>query len=222
MVIAVDISVSKGLLSVSDADRIKQLLHRLNLPVRCEIDPALMIDAIRKDKKRESDAVHFILLRGIGDLERILARVALRSARPRDLAVLRDGLGVLPAVQACLEPSEDASLRALIGEVGEHLDAPVRLTASAGIATSSTTLAATRMTSAMTPAAKTSASLVLAPADTTSDDADIEPPTGMPRNRPARTLPAPWPMKSRSAGSHATVQPRPDSSGDTVSSMSLP
>ena len=67
MVIAVDISVRKGLLSVSDADRIKQLLNRLNLPVRCGIDPARMIDAVRKDKKRESDAVHFILLRGIGE-----------------------------------------------------------------------------------------------------------------------------------------------------------
>jgi 3-dehydroquinate synthase len=67
MVIAVDISVRKGLLSVSDADRIKQLLQRLNLPVRCGIDPARMIDAVRKDKKRESDAVHFILLRGIGE-----------------------------------------------------------------------------------------------------------------------------------------------------------
>jgi 3-dehydroquinate synthase len=67
MVIAVDISVSKGLLPISDADRIKQLLRRLNLPVRCDIDPARMIDAIRKDKKRESDAVHFILLRGIGE-----------------------------------------------------------------------------------------------------------------------------------------------------------
>jgi 3-dehydroquinate synthase len=67
MAIAVDISVSKGLLSVSDADRIKQLLRRLNLPVRCDIEPARMIDAVRKDKKRESEAVHFILLRGIGE-----------------------------------------------------------------------------------------------------------------------------------------------------------
>lgn len=67
MAIAVDISVSKGLLSVSDADRIKQLMHRLNLPVRCDIDPAHMLAAVRKDKKREGDAVHFILLRGIGE-----------------------------------------------------------------------------------------------------------------------------------------------------------
>ena len=67
MVMAVDISVRKGLLSPSDADRIKQLLQRLNLPILCGIDPARMIDAVRKDKKRESEAVQFILLRGIGD-----------------------------------------------------------------------------------------------------------------------------------------------------------
>jgi len=37
-------------------------------------------------------------LRRVGDLERILARVALRSARPRDLSRLRDGLAELPAL----------------------------------------------------------------------------------------------------------------------------
>ena len=38
------------------------------------------------------------ILTGIGDLERILARVALKTARPRDLATLRDGLGLLPTL----------------------------------------------------------------------------------------------------------------------------
>ena len=44
------------------------------------------------------------VLKGIGDIERILARVALRSARPRDLARLRDALTTLPELQATLEP----------------------------------------------------------------------------------------------------------------------
>ena len=44
------------------------------------------------------------VLKGIGDIERILARVALRSARPRDLARLRDALGTLPELQSTLEP----------------------------------------------------------------------------------------------------------------------
>lgn len=36
------------------------------------------------------------LLRQIGDIERICARIALRSARPRDLAALRNSLAILP------------------------------------------------------------------------------------------------------------------------------
>ena len=37
-------------------------------------------------------------LRGVGDVERVLARVALRSARPRDLAMLREALVALPQI----------------------------------------------------------------------------------------------------------------------------
>ena len=42
-------------------------------------------------------------LKPIGDIERILARVALRSARPRDLARLRDAMLVLPALNDALK-----------------------------------------------------------------------------------------------------------------------
>ena len=42
-------------------------------------------------------------LHQVGDIERILARIALKSARPRDLAGLRDSLGVLPALQKLLQ-----------------------------------------------------------------------------------------------------------------------
>ena len=41
-------------------------------------------------------------LRAIGDLERILARIALRSARPRDLTQLRGALAELPALRRLL------------------------------------------------------------------------------------------------------------------------
>jgi DNA mismatch repair protein MutS len=43
------------------------------------------------------------LLKPIGDMERILSRVALRSARPRDLARLRDALQILPTLTTALE-----------------------------------------------------------------------------------------------------------------------
>ncbi|GMQ53374.1 DNA mismatch repair protein MutS [Halopseudomonas aestusnigri] len=56
-------------------------------------------------------------LKGIGDIERILARVALRSARPRDLARLRDALAALPALQDCMQAMETPHLRNLAEQV---------------------------------------------------------------------------------------------------------
>jgi DNA mismatch repair protein MutS len=64
-------------------------------------------------------ALHEILA-GIGDLERILARVALGSARPRDLATLRDSLARLPALQALLAERESPLLADLRTEIGTH------------------------------------------------------------------------------------------------------
>ena len=58
--------------------------------------------------------------RALGDLERILSRVALRSARPRDLSTLRDGLAMLPAVRASLAPVDSPRLQALAAACGEH------------------------------------------------------------------------------------------------------
>jgi len=45
-------------------------------------------------------------LKNIGDMERILGRVALRSARPRDLTRLRQSLAALPAIQSILISSK--------------------------------------------------------------------------------------------------------------------
>lgn len=42
------------------------------------------------------------ILSGIGDLERIVARVALKTARPRDLVGLRNALSILPELQVQL------------------------------------------------------------------------------------------------------------------------
>lgn len=60
------------------------------------------------------------VLKGIGDIERILARVALRSARPRDLARLRDALATLPELQATLEPIATAHVRHLAEQVATY------------------------------------------------------------------------------------------------------
>ncbi len=52
-------------------------------------------------------------LKEIGDLERILARIGLRNARPRDLARLRDALAALPELQQAMTDLEAAHLGAL-------------------------------------------------------------------------------------------------------------
>jgi DNA mismatch repair protein MutS len=69
-------------------------------------------------------------LRSTGDLERILARVALGSARPRDLAQLRHGLGMLPDLQSLLAPLDSPKLRRLAEDCGEHPGLHGRLTAA--------------------------------------------------------------------------------------------
>jgi len=68
--------------------------------------------------------------RGLGDVERILSRVALRSARPRDLSTLRDGLGMLPDLRALLAPLDSPRLAALSAELGEHAGDAARLAAA--------------------------------------------------------------------------------------------
>ena len=52
-------------------------------------------------------------LKGIADVDRITARVALRSARPRDLSALRDTLHALPALVAPLAAVDAPILQAL-------------------------------------------------------------------------------------------------------------
>jgi DNA mismatch repair protein MutS len=67
-----------------------------------------------------ADASVRTAFRALGDMERILARVALRSARPRDLSTLRDGLNLLPSLAAILAPLDSPRLQALAEQLGEH------------------------------------------------------------------------------------------------------
>ncbi|MEW8018425.1 MAG: DNA mismatch repair protein MutS, partial [Candidatus Thiodiazotropha endolucinida] len=60
------------------------------------------------------------ILQGIGDIERILARVALKSARPRDLATLREALGALPQFQPLLAQLDSPLSPALARQIGQH------------------------------------------------------------------------------------------------------
>jgi len=66
----------------------------------------------------------------IGDIERILARVALRSARPRDLTQLRGSLAALPALRASLAPLDSPTLRSLHDRITPHADVHALLAAA--------------------------------------------------------------------------------------------
>ncbi|MCJ8320298.1 MAG: DNA mismatch repair protein MutS [Colwellia sp.] len=57
----------------------------------------------------------FDLLKQLGDIERIVSRIALRSARPRDFARLRNALQKLPELQSMLSQYSSGYLHTLAG-----------------------------------------------------------------------------------------------------------
>lgn len=59
-------------------------------------------------------------LRQVGDIERISSRIALKSARPRDLLVLRNTLATLPELQQLLANTESPKLLSLSKEIGQQ------------------------------------------------------------------------------------------------------
>jgi DNA mismatch repair protein MutS len=61
-------------------------------------------------------------LGGVGDIERIAARIALKSARPRDLAALAQSLSLAPALRGQLDGLDSPPLERLRGQIGEHPD----------------------------------------------------------------------------------------------------
>lgn len=93
---------------------LKRWLHR---PLRDLNRLQLRQDAIRwllEDYRHETLAE---TLRPVGDCERILSRVALRSARPRDLERLRDALQALPSIQSLLAGTDAERILMLASEI---------------------------------------------------------------------------------------------------------
>lgn len=62
------------------------------------------------------------VLRQVGDLERILARLALRSARPRDLARMRHAMQQLPEIREILQGTEAAHVKTLVEQTGDFTE----------------------------------------------------------------------------------------------------
>ena len=98
-----------------------RLLRRwLNRPIRDHAELKHRQQAL--DVLQRSGPVEALqgVLREIGDLERILTRIGLRSARPRDLANLRDSLALLPELRRLASPLAAERLKALASHCGEH------------------------------------------------------------------------------------------------------
>lgn len=90
------------------------LRHWLHHPIR---DRALVVkrhDAIAELLASGKQPLLHDLLRQVADIERITARIALRTARPRDLSALRDSLNELPAIQDTLQDCTSGLLEMLM------------------------------------------------------------------------------------------------------------
>ncbi len=91
-----------------------RLLRRwLQRPLRDRWILEQRLDAVDELLKSIYNQQVISLLRGIGDIERILARVALRSARPRDLVHLRTAFERLPLLQIELKQLSSPKLKEL-------------------------------------------------------------------------------------------------------------
>ena len=79
MVIASEVSEANDLLTHADTQRLQRLLQSLALPTQIEVDADLVWEALQKDKKREGDTIHFVLLEQIGSA--VVRRLSVEEVR---------------------------------------------------------------------------------------------------------------------------------------------
>lgn len=99
-----------------------RLLSRtLMQPIR---DTALLenrLDAIDALLKGYHESPVRLVLKEIGDIERVLSRIALGSARPRDLVQLRQACAQIPFLRHAIQPIIHAKQSKLIQQLNEEL-----------------------------------------------------------------------------------------------------
>jgi DNA mismatch repair protein MutS len=96
---------------------LRRWLHR---PLRDRNILRARYHAVATLMERDQQATMAVGLAAVGDLERILARIALRSARPRDLVQLRTALGVLPSLRRLLTGAASPLLQHLTESIRDH------------------------------------------------------------------------------------------------------
>ena len=67
------------------------------------------------------------LLKNVGDLERLVARVSLGSAGPRDLVAIRESAEVVPRVRTVLTDFQGPLISSLLGELDDLADLRVEI-----------------------------------------------------------------------------------------------
>ena len=109
-------SVYNSTVTAMGTRHLRRWLHR---PVRVRSVLEDRLDAVSRLALNYAFETTRQALKPISDLERILARVALRSSRPRDLTRLRDSLWALPALIAAT-PQDTNLLQRLHSDVGQY------------------------------------------------------------------------------------------------------
>lgn len=105
-----------------------RLLKRwLAQPLRKHQQINQRLDAVEEVLKTNKTADLQALLKPIYDLERILSRIALLSARPRDLLQLAKALQQLPAIQLELLAFDSIKLKKLAEEISEFPELSAKL-----------------------------------------------------------------------------------------------
>jgi len=109
-------SVYNSTVTAMGTRHLKRWLHR-PVTVRSVLEDRL--DAVSCLSQNYAFETTRQSLKSISDLERILARVALRSSRPRDLTRLRDSLWALPALTTAT-PQDSTLLQTLRTDIGQY------------------------------------------------------------------------------------------------------
>ncbi len=98
----------------------RRLRHWLRSPLRDHAVPRARHGAVQTLLEAGLHAPLREALRGTADVERIVSRIALGSAKPRDLCGLRETLRRLPELQGLLAGVADPLLECLAGRIATH------------------------------------------------------------------------------------------------------
>ena len=109
-----------GILDTTTTSMGSRLLRRwLHRPLRDQQELRMRHNAVANLLRNRSYIDIQSSLRSINDIERILTRVAYKSARPRDLLQLRTSLQVLPDLRQFLLALDSPHLQVLVNDIGD-------------------------------------------------------------------------------------------------------